>query len=149
MTDPNRTSAAPPQIINLFEALKDSLHQTTEQNRERVQADQTSVGDVPAPSDDELQRAVDVCVEAGERNKARRRQIDALDLCTSCGAHWPYDDRLQSAEKLASHTERAAVVKYLRDEADELSATGSETLDVVAQSLRARAGHIEKGEHLK
>lgn len=119
----------------------------------------TSVGDVPAPVESKCCKCsvvimrsrpsdswiCDSCFE--DLDNEGMPTGDAEEWCPNCGAHWP--DRSVLVEEKATSEERAAVVKHLRDEADELSATGSETLDVVAQSLRARAGHIEKGEHLK
>lgn len=97
-----------------------------------------STGDVAAPL------VENECCKC--KAKLMRRDKSDSYICDDCF------DIMQSdggEVALAVKLERAAVVKYLRDEADELSATGSKTLDVVAQSLRARAGHIEKGEHLK
>jgi len=76
-----------------------------------------SVGDVPAPSDEE---------------------------CPNCGAHWPHDERSELSVKLATSVERNAVVKYLSEQALSGSWSKAASMVLVTVSARIRAGEHTK-----
>lgn len=110
----------------LLEALKaDGWEVLTDPNR-------TSAGDVPAPL------VENECCKCTAK-LMRSRKIDSY-VCDDC---WEIMHH-EGEEALAVKLERAAVVKYLRREADTIALR-----DGVANHLRVMAAAIETGDHLK
>lgn len=104
----------------------------------------TSVGDVPAPLMIDTQFGkVEVVADPSMRTGDPPKFVQTA-LAGEQMVYAIISDACAKSEKVGTDKERAAVVKYLRREADTIALR-----DGVANHLRVMAAAIETGDHLK